>query len=226
MSLIAPLSILVFLFLILMAVLFRFSPEQLLPFFKHRNAGLFVGFSLFTVLLVVHLFSAQPWAADVLKVVIGALLGLGVSESSKDKPREASGSGVSADAATFGDYAEVAGRDINKTIERMQNDIAQFKDAVINQYQTIDGRLSSSLGTGAEVDYLVQTIYERGADGIAKAMEEVVMRWSGEGWRLHFFTSDYSGTDGAVLIFCKAAVGRRPRFYYQHGASNGQLKVV
>jgi hypothetical protein len=223
---VGPITLLVFLLIVFFAILFRFSPEQLLPFFRHRNSSLILGFALFTVLLVVHLFSAQPWLADVLKVMVGALLGLGTAEVSKPKPVASSEGGVSAEGAVFGDNAEVAGRDINKTIERMQNDIAHFKDAVVNQYQTIHAIANSLGGAAADNDYIVNTIYERGVQEVATGMKKVIARWTSEGWRLRFFSSDYQGMDGITLVFSRASRGGRPEFYYQHGSSNLRLEAV
>ena len=42
---------------------------------KTQNILIFIGGSLFIIVLIVHLFREQPWTADILKILIGILVG-------------------------------------------------------------------------------------------------------------------------------------------------------
>lgn len=113
---------------IFIAVLQKFSTEELLKLCEGKNFVLTLAFLLFGTLLVVHLFKDQPWTADVLKILAGILVGA------------ASASSASAGSQTaIGTNIKQAMRDL---IEEVNGDIQEIKDSVVNQYATINESLS------------------------------------------------------------------------------------
>lgn len=111
-------------FLILVLIIFRkFSSSDLIKIVEGKNTFLFVGLFLFVTLLVMHLFKEQTWTAGALQVVGGVLLG---------------GAGaVSVSQTAIGKYIKQAMGDI---IERMEGDIKELKDSVINQYSSVENQ--------------------------------------------------------------------------------------
>lgn len=147
-------------FIIIFSVLaWKLSASQLEKIFAGKNFLLLASLLLFMVLLVVHLFQNQPWTADILKVIVGVLVGAGAAlfkEEEKDKKEKSTGQGSNVDvnASQFGDNAKIAGRDINEVIEKMEGDINNMKgnidqisNAVINQYQTLGDSLAELSST-------------------------------------------------------------------------------
>jgi hypothetical protein len=214
-ALVPGLAMMVFLIVVvvvLLRMLPRPSPETAATFF-----GLIVALVLFSIVLITHLLAPQQWTADLLKVLVGAALGTGAAVAKKaSSAPEGSGdqSSVDAKGATFGDAAKIAGRDINETIERLHSDVANIKDAVIHQNQTV----ASVLGLDQGADLLLNTIYERDPVQVSAAIESVAQHWQGEGWTLRHFSSDYQGMDGIYLVFSRPNLSGRPTVTFAHSS--------
>jgi len=121
MEYLAPLSILFTFLIIVVAVLWKFESSDLLKLIEGKNLLIFLAFILFITLLIVHLFEAQSWMADTLKIVIGILVGVGSS------------SVVSKTQTAIGENINQAMRDI---IERVDGDINELRDSIVNQHTT------------------------------------------------------------------------------------------
>jgi hypothetical protein len=222
MEYIPPISLLLVFVVVFVALLRKFTGEQLVNMFAGKNFLLFAAIILFCVLTVVHLFQAQSWTADVLKVIVGIFVGVSAAysgDSGKEGKKRDNGHGVDIDSSRFGDHAKIAGRDINEIIENMQGDIAQIRDSVVNQYSAIETTLADLAPQEKQVlDYLVNTVYERGSDKMTAAMQEVINAWQSEGWEFTSFSSDYQGIDGALLLFTRPSRGEKSRIFYYHGS--------
>ena|SRR3712207_4074306 len=96
--------------------------------FDGKNILPFSAVALFCTILVFHLFQKQEWTADILKVIIGVLVGAGAAYSKGDDKN----SGQSQTA--IGNAIQQAMGDI---IGEMKGDIGQLKDSIVHQNQTI-----------------------------------------------------------------------------------------
>ena len=195
---------------LLTIILIRYGNKIFDKEYKPSNVLLIVTASLFIIILIVHLVSEQIWAVDILKILVGVLIGTSSTKLSKKKSKMGStidNSGIN--------HGEIAGRDINKNIQNIEKAISEIRDSVIHQNvnseQISDGDL--------EKDYLINTIYERAHErqysGIAKALRH----WSNEGWTLKHFSSDYNGMDGLFLIFERPKESNDMQVYYYHGSN-------
>ena len=229
---IPAISLLITFVIIAVAFIWKLSGTQLEKIFSGKNFLLIAAIILFCILAVVHLFNPQDWTADVLKVIVGVLVGASAAFSTSDKkPEGATGaSGVGIETSQFGDYAKVAGRDINETIEKMQgniehmkSEVSQIRDSVVNQYTSIEKALSSITPVDNQpVDYLINTIYERGVDKMTEGIAKVVNNWQSQGWQFSHLTSDYQGMDGVILVFTRPSESKRSKFVYYHGSNMGR----
>jgi hypothetical protein len=205
MEVVPAVSVLVVLAGLSAALIAKLTGDQLLSAIGGKTSAVFVGAGLFGLVLVTHLFSPQAWTADVLKVLAGALLG--AAEPKVDTAVSAGSTGVEAAGARFGDHAKVAGRDINETIENLRSDVANIKDAVINQYPALARAVEEVAGLDQRQDFLINTLFERGTDRLADAFDTVVRRWTSEGWQFRSMSSDYQGMDGVFVLFSRPSRG-------------------
>jgi hypothetical protein len=129
-------------FLIIVIVLQRkFTGEDLAKVFDGKNFLLFSAVILFCILLVVHLFKEQSWTADVLKVIVGVLVGAGAAYAKGE------GKGAGQTQTAVGNAIQQAMGDI---IGEMKGDIGQLKDSIVHQNQTIQQILSDIEGRDDE----------------------------------------------------------------------------
>ena len=173
---------------------------------------------VFIVTLVAILSLARSEDLTTAMGILGAVAGY-LFGSQRSPGVEAQGSSVNAAGATFGDAAEIAGRDINKTIdtiETMKGDIETLKDSVVNL-------ISQDEGAGA-LDYLFLSEYvEHGEpiSGLAKAIKEK----STSGWRLLALSQSYDRR-GMVAVLQRGAGGglvTRDAGNIYHGLEETQL---
>jgi hypothetical protein len=176
---------------IVIIVLTKYGDKKIDEEFKVSNILLFVTAFLFVTILIVHLFREQIWTADTLKILIGALIGAGSTKLS-----------------VIGD---IAGRDINKNIQNINEAISKIEGSIINQKKQI-------IGNNYDNDFLINTIYEKG-NNIAEPIARVVQYWHNRGWSLKHFSSDYQGMDGIFLVFAKTMTGSSPEIFYYHGSN-------
>lgn len=209
MAVLPALSILIALVILAIVVLWKLSADQVQKVLLGQGLPVIVAVSLFGLLLVAHLFSAQPWTADVLKVLVGFLAGASSTKLGVPAKAAGKGSGVEAAGAMFGDNARIAGRDINETIEKMFSDMATIKNAVVHASTT-----SAPRGTR---DFLINSIYQRDQTQIPVAVERVVNAWQGQGWEFEHLTSDYQGMDGLFLIFSRPSDRGMSQVRFFHG---------
>ena len=104
--------------------------EDLTKVFDGKNFLLFSTVILFCILLVVHLFKEQTWTADVLKVIVGVLVGAGAAYAKGDDKEKEQGNTLTA----IGTSIQQA---MGSIIGKMEGDIRELKDSIINQNQTI-----------------------------------------------------------------------------------------
>jgi gas vesicle protein len=230
MNYIPAISLLVAFVIIVVVLTIKLKSEQLEKIFSGKNFLLIAAIVLFCVLSVVHLFNPQDWTADVLKVIVGVLVGASAAFTASDKKSE--GTSVGEGAAQIGSNNKMAGRDINETIENMQgnienmkSEVSQIKDSVVNQYTKIEKSLSSlSPQNDIVLDFLINTIYERGSDDMTKAMGKVINARQNQGWRFSHLSSDYQGIDGVILVFTKPSEGSQSNFSYFHGSQMERIR--
>jgi len=137
MEYIPALSLLLALMLIIFAVFWKFGGEQLVQIFAHANFVLIVAVFLFCIVGIVHLFEPQNWTADLLKVLVGVLVGAATAPSLSGEPSRRTG-GVDISGSVRD--SEVAGRDLNKMIdqvERMYGDIKEVRDSAITNLENV-----------------------------------------------------------------------------------------
>jgi hypothetical protein len=203
-----PATLILLSVMIIVVILIQKSGDRLWDRkFPEGSTVLLISGFMFIMLLVVHLFQPQDWTSDLLKVLVGVLVGAGSYKLTK---REA-GSGSSVDISGGQVGGDVAGHDINKAFEHIDRAISEIKDSVVQQHNQIR-QFATERGA---VDFLIHTLYERG-DELAAGFERVAGHWIAKGWKLSFFSSDYRGTDGIFLIFTRPAAGLKPdtKLYY------------
>ena len=191
-------------------ILIKFGDKIFDKEYSAENVLIFVAGFLFITVLIVHLFTEQTWTPDTLKILIGVLVGAGSSKLGRKK--DDSGSSVGIEGSNVG--GDVAGRDINKNIQNIQDAVSEIKDSVIHQ----NNQIRQVIGDTGDNDFLINTIYERGNDRMTEALQKVIEYRQMEGWSLKHFSSDYHGMDGIFLVFSRPAQGRRPQVEYFHGS--------
>jgi hypothetical protein len=113
-----PLSILVFLCIVVAIVLLKLDGKSILGLLDSKAALLLLATVLFALVLVTHLFQRVDWTAA---------SGLGKKEGAAD-------AGSKPQQAIDGSGNVQAGRDV---IGEMKGDIASLRDSIVNQTQTI-----------------------------------------------------------------------------------------
>ena len=153
---------------------------------KTQNILIFIGGSLFIIVLIVHLFREQPWKADILKILIGILVG---GSSANIVSRNTSGNSIDISGNANGN---VAGRDINKNIQNIKEGISDIRDSVIHQ----NNQIKQLVTENNDYDYLITIICER--------------------WVLKQIVSEYEKYDGMFLFFTREKQeNREANVYYQ-----------
>jgi hypothetical protein len=209
MEYIPGISVLIALLLLVTVFMWRLDAPRIAKLLEGRGFMLLSVLLISGLLLVANLFRPEAWTADVLKVLLGVVVGLATTFSAKQTSKDAGGQSVS--GSTFGDGAKIAGHDINETIEKLEAQVSEIRDSVINQV--------SPSGTGRSgEEYLINIIYERGTQEIFRAVEAVTGHWIGEGWELKSVTSDYTGIDGMILLFGRPSLDTPGQFSYYHGS--------
>ena len=190
-------------------ILTRYGDKIFDKEYKADNVLLLVAGFLFMTVLIVHLFKEQAWTPDTLKILIGVLVGAGSSRLGRKKDNAES----SVDIQGSNIDGDVAGRDINKSIQNIKDAVSDIKDSVIHQ----NNQIRQVIGDTGDNDYLINTIYERG-NNITAPIERVIQYWQRRGWTLKHFSSDYQGMDGIYLIFSRPMQGNEPQVEYHHGS--------
>lgn len=201
-----------FIVLLIGAIVWRLSPEQLADLLKNTNLVVWATAALFVTLLVFHTLTPQDWTADILKVVVGAMVGAGAGAAAAAAKSPGATGGANVAGSQFGDDTKIAGRDINEVIEQMVNEIGEVRESVINSYGAMTAVADLSRQVTQPKSYLFHTIYDR--QQRAEVVDVVVEDREEEGWRLEGVTSDYAGMDGMILIFSReaGAVGPKVEF--------------
>ncbi len=221
MEYIAPSIIFAFVFAIFLSIIFKFSSESLIKLFDGEKVVLLITFFMFVLLCSIYSFKEQEWIADLLKVVVGIVVGFAAAKGNKLFGK----SGVDASGATLGDNAKLAGRDINEMIENMHGSIEQMKDSVVNQYSQISNSINSQdLIPNMVSEYLFFSFFS--SDGepineIAKATRALQLKE----WNFVTFSNFYDGKHGFTALYHKTRKPNdsdqktneghyRVRFYY------------
>ena len=148
MEYIPAISLLIAFLVIVIALQRKFTGEDLTKIFDGKNFLLFSAVFLFCILLIVHLFKAQDWTADLLKVIAGVLVGAGAAYA-KGENKETKQTEI-----PTGNTLTAMGQNIQQAmgdlIGEMKGDIGQLKDSVVNQNQTIQQILSDFEGQNGE----------------------------------------------------------------------------
>ncbi|MFZ5953630.1 MAG: hypothetical protein ACOYT8_00855 [Candidatus Dependentiae bacterium] len=200
MEMVPPLSFLLVFLIIFLVFIRKIESNQLAELLSSKNILIFSSLFLFIVVLVFHLFSRENWTADLLKVIVGILIGLSSTISTNKKETE-NESSANVNGSNFGDNTKIAGRDINEIIEEMYNEVGEIKDSVINQYSNtskIVGKQSDLFDQVAE--YLFYTSFLIDGEPIensAKIIQELQL----DNWSLFSVASSYINKDGIVLVF-------------------------
>lgn len=212
-ELIPAFSLLGFISLVVLIILFKFSSTEILSLFEGVRLLVCVTGLLVALVILLHLFKEQPWTADILKVLIGVLVGTGAAGVITNKKE----GGVEANNTKINN-STVVGRDyFDQKIETLESELATIQNAVITQNNNI-----SSLDRDAEYGYLVNSIYERGS-GISTSMTETIRYWESKGWSFYGISSDYNGADGMFILFRRKlknndSKNRHQKVQYYHGS--------
>lgn len=205
--------ILVFVMIITIIIINKYGDKIFDRDFKFDNVLLLVASFLFMMILIVHLFKEQAWTPDTLKILVGIIVGAGSSRIVMKKNNTNSSANIQ-DSSIDGD---VAGRDMNKSIQNIKDTVSDIKDSVIHQ----NTQISKTIRDPSENDYIINTIYDRG-ENITAALKRTIQYWQQDGWTLKHFSSDYNGMDGIYLIFSRPMQGDQPQVRYHHGSRVGR----
>jgi len=224
--------ILISIMTIVLIVILKYGNKIFDGEYKISNALLFVSAFLFIIILIAHLFKEQTWTADTLKILIGTSIGAGSIKLSRKKSEN--NSSVNNSGTIEGD---VAGRDINKNIENIKNEILEIKDSVSYQNERI-GQISADINS--DNDYVINTIYVkdieeirysiskdiRGPGFICRGISNIIKFWHDKGWKLKHFCSDIKGMECLFLIFekPKRSEAKNIEIYCYHGSDTSNFK--
>lgn len=141
-------------------------------------------------------------ALGILGTIAGYLFG---AKSSEDKNTFSStGSSLDASGSEFGDNAKLAGRDINETVNNIQSQIRDLSDILDKESVKIDSIIAEQQSNnGNNQEYLINTVFERGADKTYDAISHVTEHWSNQGWSLVGMVNLYDQTDALLLLFSR-----------------------
>lgn len=181
---------------------------------KPQNILIFIGGSLFIIVLIVHLFREQPWTADILKILIGILVG---GSSVNIVSRNTSGNSIDISGNANGD---VAGRDINKNIQNIKEGISDIRDSVIHQNNQIKQLVSEN----NDYDYLITIIFVRNREKFCKKFKEIINLNQRERWVLKQIASGYKEYDGMFLFFTREKQENGKSNVYYQDSKNPQTK--
>lgn len=171
-----------------------------------RVIGIILIATLATVLAIARQDSLNS-AMGILGAIAGYLFGI------QDNGKNQQPADSSVATGDVGDHNKIAGRDINETIENLSTQIAKF-DKQINK---IENKITNAKG-GQNMDYLLNTVYDRDPNQLAESFEKSIRCWEKRGWELVGFSSDYSGMDGIILLFSKQSESVEPKFEFHHGS--------
>ncbi|MEO0797526.1 MAG: hypothetical protein AAFX93_20445 [Verrucomicrobiota bacterium] len=194
-----------FLLVIFIITILKFDQDRLGAAIKEVNLAIVFATLLFVVVGLIHLFSPQPWTPDILKVVIGVIVGAASAGGAKSLVDAAKS--VEAAGATFGDNAKLAAGDINEIsqkIENLKGDVSSIKNSVIKQYPKIDSALNTLESEKFKVkEVLFTPVYFRESEPI----QEIVLisrRLEAEGWNLKYASNGFGDATvdaGILLLF-------------------------
>jgi len=217
MEMIPALSVLVASVIVLYLVIAKLSSDQLAAFLSGSNLPLPVAALLFVAVVVLHLFVRESWTADVLKFIAGLLVGVGAGWTAS---RIVGGVDVSDSVVQ---NSNIVGRDyFDQRIDTMEADVAEVRNAVINQSANADQLAAKLSEFDVDRAILLNAVHERN-ERLPAAMASVIGRWRNEGWKYEALTSDYAGTDGVLLVFSRPLVEGEDAVRYYHGSRMERL---
>jgi hypothetical protein len=203
-------SILFVMITVIFLIVLRLPHFDLVNMLDQRGFIVIATFSIFSLTLSLHLFQNQEWTADILKVIIGVVVGVTASFKSKDST-QVGGTDVNVKGSEFGDFTKIAGHDINETlqkIDKLDGDVHEIKNSVIHQHQYIEqvAKFADALPPpGNKTDYLF-VVAPNGTDAMLSGQaQKIISKWSDRSWR---FDSLAHGTGPSwIYIFVKKAEG-------------------
>lgn len=187
-----------------------FGKESMTP-----NILIPIGGFLFIIVLIVHLFREQSWTADMLKTLIGILVGAGSVNNIVSKNTE--GNSIDISGNTNGD---VAGRDINKNIQNIEKGISDIRDSVIHQNNQIEQLVSEN----DDYDYLITIIFVKNREEFCKKFKEIINLNQRERWVLKQIVSEYEKYDGMFLFFTREKRENGETNVYYQDSKNPQTE--
>lgn len=185
MDFVPALTLTAFFLIIYGSVVAKLSSTAITEILKSSNAVLIISVLLFASVGIIYLFAKPDWAADLMKVVAGIVIG---SAATKEI-----GSSVNA-SGSFGDFTKIAGHDINEMIEHvssMRGEINQIKEAFFHQ-----------AAESQSTDLLFLTIFSDHGEPVSISAK-VIRDVSRDGWALKTATQGYSDNEAFVLIFSR-----------------------
>ena len=152
--------------------------------------------------------------------ILAAIAGYLFGANDRSNKKESSDSHLDASAATFGDNARLAGRDLNETVNNINARVHELGELLSREGAKIDRLVAAEDATQSRsMQYLVNTIYERGLGEAGKAIGDVVTHWESDGWKLMGISSDYQGMDGIFVLFQRPSEQGEPLMHLYHGSS-------
>jgi hypothetical protein len=131
--------------IIVLVIISKFGSKFFDNDYKTNNILIFITTFLFILVLIAHLFKEQPWTADTLKIIIGALIGSGSSSLAKTK-KPSNQNNFSAGDITDSSIYNILGK-LTQNIEQFKTDTSSINSAIINQYSEIKQMLDSNLSS-------------------------------------------------------------------------------
>ena len=184
---------------------------------KTSNILISIGGSLFIIVLIVHLFREQPWTADMLKTLVGILVGAG---SVNIVSKNTGGNSIDVSGNTNGD---IAGRDINKNIQNIEKGISAIHDSIVHQNNQIEQLVSEN----NDYDYLITIIFDREKYAFCRKFKEIINLNQCEGWTLKQIVSEYNIYDGILLFFIREKQENgETKVYYQNSKNPQNVEVL
>ncbi|MFP3764610.1 hypothetical protein [Prevotella intermedia] len=179
---------------------------------KTSNILILIGAFLFITIIIVHLFREQPWTADILKILIGILVGAG---SVSIVNRNVGGNSIDISGNTNGD---IAGRDINKNIQNIEKGISDIRDSVVHQ----NNQIKQFVSENNDYDYLVTIMHPIKIDEFHEEIENLINEYQNKGWTLKQIVPEYRRLDGILIFFTRKKQGEKTKLHLIKLEKNGQ----
>lgn len=158
--------------------------------------------------LVAMLASANGSELSTAMGILGAIAGYLFGSQRDNEPASENfvgeKSSVDAGNANFGDYAKIAGRDINETLQKIRGNIENLKDSIVH--------MESSSAEKVQRDVLFISNYFEDGEPLERIAHDAQSLRSGN-WSMRTVFPSFDKR-GFVAVFTRPAVGEFPAYFH------------